>query len=106
MAFGLENDDIKLINSVFAQYPQIEKVMIYGSRAKGKYRPGSDIDLALLGENMNLSLQLELENKLDDLLLPYKMDIALLHKIENRDLLQHIERVAKVFYEKELSSKE
>ncbi|MEX0810799.1 MAG: nucleotidyltransferase domain-containing protein [Chitinophagales bacterium] len=105
MLFGLESDDINKIHSVFSRYPQIEKVIIYGSRAKGNYRPGSDIDLVLLGEFLNLSIQLELENELDDLLLPYKIDIALLHKIENKDLLDHIDRIGKVFYEKSLSTR-
>ncbi len=95
---GLKDKHIKAVNSVFAKYPQIEKAILYGSRAKGNYRNGSDIDLTLIGDNLDLTMLLRIENELDDLLLPYKIDLSIKHKIENPDLLEHIERVGKVFY--------
>ncbi len=97
MQFGLSNEDIDKIKVVFAKFPEIERVVIYGSRAKGNYKPSSDIDLTLVGEKLTLSLLQSLENDMDDLLLPYKFDISIFHQISNPDLLNHIERVGKEF---------
>lgn len=98
--FGLNEIDIQKINSVFEQFPGIEKAVIYGSRAKGNYHDGSDIDLTLSGKELNLQTLLQIENLLDDLLLPYDMDISILSKIENPDLVDHIQRVGEIFYER------
>ena len=97
MQFGLSNEDIDKIKVVFAKFPEIERVVIYGSRAKGNYKPSSDIDLTLVGEKLTLSLLQSLENDMDDLLLPYKFDISIFNQISNPDLLNHIERVGKEF---------
>lgn len=96
--FGLAEKDIHQICNIFANYPQIEKVLIYGSRAKGNFRPGSDIDLTIEG-TLNFNQLMVLENELEELLLPYKIDLSLLSTIKNPDLLDHIARVGKVFYE-------
>jgi uncharacterized protein len=101
--FGLRQETIAKINAVFMSYPQIEAVFLYGSRAKGNYRPGSDIDLVIRGEHLTYKQLLAIENKLDDLLLPYKIDLSLLHHIDNMDLLDHINRVKKIFYTKHFS---
>lgn len=87
------------MNNCFAQYASIEQVIVYGSRAIGNYRNGSDIDLTIVGEATYSDL-LKLENELNDLLLPYKIDLSLLHQIANKDSIAHIEQVGKVFYEK------
>lgn len=97
-SFGLSSETIQKINLCLTQEPKIEKAILYGSRAKGTFRPGSDIDLTLIAPAMNLTELLALENKLDDLLLPYKIDLSLFHQIENPDLVAHIERVGKVFF--------
>ena len=97
---GLDLSVIEKIRGVFAGYPQIERVLLYGSRAKGNYRAGSDIDLTLIGEQLTMSHLMQIENELDELLLPYKIDLSLLHKIESRELTDHIERVGVVFDEK------
>ena len=100
--YGLKEKHIEAVNSVFSKYPQIEKATLYGSRAKGNYRNGSDIDLTLKGEALTLSILSKIETELDDLLLPYKIDISIHHKIENPDLLEHMDRVGIVFYEKNI----
>ena len=97
---GLDLSVIDKIRGVFAGYPQIERVLLYGSRAKGNYRAGSDIDLTLIGEQLTMSHLMQIENELDELLLPYKIDLSLLHKIESRELIDHIERVGVVFDKK------
>lgn len=100
LRYGLTEDAIARIKAVFAACPEIERVVLYGSRAKGTQRNGSDIDLTIEGEAVSPSQLLRIENTLDDLLLPYKMDISLLRRIDNPDLLAHIRRVGQVFYEK------
>jgi uncharacterized protein len=97
---GLTKEEIANIEAVFSKYPQIEKVMIYGSRAKGNFKPASDIDLTLIGENIDLSLQTKIEFDLDDLMLPYKFDISIYSKITNPEFLEHIQREGKEFYKK------
>jgi predicted nucleotidyltransferase len=100
MKFGLKEKTITDINHVFKKYPQISNAILYGSRAKGNYRPNSDIDLSLKGENLDLTLLLKVENELDDLLLPYKVDLTIYHRLENPDLVAHIDRVGLMFYDK------
>lgn len=98
--FGLTQTVIDKINSVFEKYPQIQKVMIYGSRAKGNYRPGSDIDLTMWGDDISLEFIWKIENEIDDLLLPYMMDLSAFESVQNLELKDHIQRVGKVFYKK------
>ncbi len=98
--FGLKDSDINLINSVFENYDCITKAILYGSRAKGNYKNGSDIDLTLTGKDITLTTLLKIENELDDLLLPYKIDLSVYSKINNVDLIAHIKRVGVVFYKK------
>lgn len=98
MQFGLKPDTISRINSVFAAHPEIEQAVLYGSRAKGNYRAGSDIDLCLKGEALTLTQLLKIENELDDLLLPYKIDLSLFQSLDNAELIDHIHRVGVVFY--------
>lgn len=100
LRFGLSEEDINKINEVFLKSPELKKVIIYGSRAKGNYRKGSDIDLVLVFPNGTLGHQMEIEDELDDLYLPYKIDLSILSNIENADLLNHIERVEKVFFQR------
>lgn len=94
---GLETQIIGALHQVFRRHPAIERVILYGSRAMGTHRPGSDIDLTIVGEiEPNELLQLEVE--LDDLLLPQKIDLSLLRQIDNPDLLAHIDRVGRTLY--------
>ncbi|MBN2065098.1 MAG: nucleotidyltransferase domain-containing protein [Sedimentisphaerales bacterium] len=96
--FGLAPDVIEQINAVFARYSQIEKVVIYGSRAKGNFKKGSDIDLTMFGSDLSYQFQADLLDELDELYLPYQIDLSVFDKLENVNLKEHIERVGKVFY--------
>jgi len=99
--FGLDTDTLKKIKQVFSNFENIDKVIIYGSRAKGNYRKGSDIDITLLGENLNLNNSLyQIDEKLEELELPYTFDISIFSHIDNEYLREHIQRVGKVFYQK------
>ena len=97
MKFGLNQKTINKINSVFELHSQIEEVLIYGSRAKGNYREGSDIDITLIGKNIELS---KINENIDDLNTPYLFDISIFDKLESKDLIEHINRVGKTFYKK------
>ena len=96
--FGLKPGVIDAMSKVFAAYPEVEQVILYGSRAKGNFKPGSDIDLCLVGSDLNLPSLLKIDTDLDDLLLPYKIDLAIRDHIDNPDLLAHIQRAGVCFY--------
>lgn len=98
--FGLKDQHRQKIRAIFSSYDQIEKVLVYGSRAIGNYRNNSDIDLSLIGNKIDFDILLKIENQLDDLLLPYEIDLSIYHKIENSDLIDYINRVGIIFYEK------
>lgn len=90
-SFGLSQETRKKLMSVFTIFSDIEAVIIYGSRAKGNYKKGSDIDITLKG-NISLSTLLKIENEIDDLLLPYKVDLSLYDQIDSTSLREHINR--------------
>ena len=99
--FGLTKETLTNIQQSINKINEIDKVVIYGSRAKGNYRTGSDIDITLFGDNLTLDNAIyPLMDLLDDLYLPYTFDISIFDKIENQNLKDHINRVGKVFYEK------
>lgn len=91
--YGLPLPVVNRVAAVVACYPEVRSVKVFGSRAKGNYRSGSDLDLCLDAPGLNLARRLALENQLDDLLLPWKIDIVLLDKIDNPALRDHIDRV-------------
>jgi predicted nucleotidyltransferase len=99
MNFGLPESTIIKINAVFARYPEIEKVLIYGSRAKGNYREGSDIDITLKGKNLTEALRSQIFSEIDNLNTPYLFDISVFETLQSEELISHINRVGKVFYE-------
>ncbi len=96
--FGLPAKAISDLLEVLARESAVRRAIIYGSRAKGNYRPGSDIDLALDAPGLGFDKLLRMETALDDLMLPYHIDLSLLHLIDNTDLLDHIARVGRVIY--------
>jgi len=100
MRFGLNETVIEKLNSIFRQHAEVETVFIYGSRAKGNFKNGSDIDLTMIGEGLTRSKRYKIEEEIDDLLLPYMIDLSIKKQIENPDLINHIERIGQVFYQK------
>ena len=72
--------------------PTVDRIVLFGSRAKGNYHAGSDIDLALYGPIDSLVL-LELYGRVTDLDLPWKVDLVAINLVDHADLLAHIERV-------------
>lgn len=100
MRFGLKENITEEIINIFTDFPQVGTVIIYGSRAKENYRPGSDIDLTFKGDNLNLGILNKISLRIDDLLLPYTFDLSVYDHIDNNDLLNHIERAGKIFYQR------
>ena len=98
--FGLDSSTIAKIQDVLRRYHEIEKAVIYGSRAKGNYREGSDIDLTLLG-NVNTKIVAKVLDELDESFLPYTFDISAYDSLKNDKLREHIDRVGKEFYRRE-----
>ena len=101
MNFGLSEDVIAKFKSVFWKYPEIEEVVIYGSRAKGNYREGSDIDITLVGKNVTEQTRSSVWLDLDDLDTPYLIDLSVFNNLSSKSLVEHILRAGKTFYKKQ-----
>lgn len=97
---GLSADTVAQIREVFSRFPEVEKAVLYGSRAKGNARPGSDIDLALFGSRLTQRKAGQIDDALDDLLLPYRFDLSIFTRITHSDLVDHIRRVGVALYER------
>lgn len=98
MEFGLPDGTCATVRQILASYPQIEKAVLYGSRAKGNYKAGSDIDLTLFGTALNHTLLMSISTALEESDIPYTVDLSLFDQIETPTLREHIERVGQVFY--------
>ena len=105
MKYGLDNQTINRLHRIFADFPQIEKVIIYGSRAKGNYKPGSDIDFTLKGKGLNLSIINQISLAIEELLLPYTVDISVFSHIKEPGLIDHINRMGIEFYSRSIQLK-
>jgi type I restriction enzyme S subunit len=101
MKYGLSKATIEKIRAVFARFPAVEKAVLYGSRAKGNFKDGSDIDLTLYGEALTADVCSAIASELDDLPLPYTIDLSIFEELNHAKLRDHIERVGVVFYERE-----
>ena len=100
MNHGLRDATVRKIQQVLAGFPEVEKAVLYGSRAKGNYKPGSDIDLTLFGEELDERVMSRLYWALDDLLLPYEMDLSNFTDLRHPALIDHIRRVGVVLYDR------
>lgn len=101
MKFGLSEETIRKFHSVFVRYPEVEEVIIYGSRAKGNYREGSDIDISLKGDQLTEDIRAKIWLDIDDLNTPYLVDLSIFDALNSENLKNHIRRVGKRFYYKE-----
>ena len=98
MRFGLSDTVIKELQDVFRRHANIKKVLIFGSRSKGNYREGSDIDLAVVGNNIDYNQLLSILCEIDDLGLLYSVDLLDYSKKKGTPIGDHIDRVGQVFY--------
>jgi uncharacterized protein len=96
--FGLSESTRKKICAVFENIKPIERVLIYGSRAMGNFKPGSDIDLTIVDVDLNQKTLADVNDLIDDLLLPYKVDLSIYKTLGHPELKEHINRVGLEFY--------
>ena len=99
MRFGLSDTVIQELQDVFRRHANIKKVLIFGSRSKGNYRAGSDIDLALIGKDIDYRQLLDIATEIDDLELLYSIDLLDYQTKVGTPIGDHIDRVGQVFYE-------
>lgn len=99
--FGMSWATLQKIGHTLAQHPRVQRAVVYGSRAKGSHKPGSDIDLTLFsapGTTIDHRELGDIADEMDDLLLPYMVDLSVFNLIDNAALREHIERVGRVLY--------
>lgn len=100
MGTGLTKRDVKTLTILLNKYSTIKVVYIFGSRAKGNYHKGSDIDLAIMNEGVHNSDLVRLKSDLEESNLPYSVDIINFSELTNKDLIEHINKIGKPFYSK------
>ena len=100
MRFGLNDIELQALCSVLASMPEVEEAIIYGSRARGTNHIASDIDITLKGNELTYLQLALLDAKIDDLYLPYFVDLSLFSMLKNPDLLKSIDREGKVLYKR------
>lgn len=98
--FGLKDGDLKTIVDVLRQYKQISSALIFGSRAIGNYKPGSDIDIAIKGKNCNQITHRVHGQLNEEAPLPYKLDIVL-YESDNLELQKHIDEFGVIIFEQQ-----
>lgn len=100
MPYGLKDIEMAYLETLFSKNERIERVILYGSRAKGNHKPFSDVDITLVGDKLTHEDLNRIILAIDDLLLPYLFDISIFHQLKNDTLIDHINRRGIVIYEK------
>ena len=98
--YGMTDDELNLLCSLFARHKEIEQVILYGSRARGTHKPFSDVDITLLGVGLNRSHLNRLMADIDESSLPYSFDISLYAKLTNPDLISQIEKTGVILFQR------
>ena len=99
MNIGISDIEKERLLTTLAKVPGLRKAVVYGSRAKGTNKRFSDIDLTLVGDDLTYNDLNRLAYNIDELLLPYQVDLTLYSKLKNPALIEHINRVGQVIYE-------
>jgi predicted nucleotidyltransferase len=97
---GIPQADGERLLELIRSHQSVKQIVLYGSRSLGRQRAGSDIDLCLEAPSMELGELLKLGAALDDLLLPWNIDLQLRHLITHEGLLAHIERAGQLLWER------
>src|SRR6266496_4448175 len=96
---GLSDRTVAEIAGVLERFTAVERAILFGSRAKGVHRPGSDIDLALVGHALDSRDLGKIDDALDDLLLPYRFSLLIYDKDLDPAVAAHIQRVGILFFQ-------
>lgn len=100
--FGLIERDFYYIHKALQQFPEIERAKIYGSRALGNYKNGSDVDLAIIGKRVSRQTILRLNDVLNEVYpLPYMFDLVHYDLLNNENLKKHIDQFGEEIYHKD-----
>ena len=99
-SMGSSDATLAQICATLAEFPQVAQGVLYGSWARGNFKPGSDIDLTLRGDGLTPSLLGDIDLALDDLLLPHEIDLSIYEQLGHAELLAHIDRVGRVTYQR------
>lgn len=97
---GLSASTLERIITVLARFPEVDRVLLFGSRAKGTHKPGSDIDLALVGEQLDWRTIGSIYDALDDLLLPFRFSLVHSGAATDPEVAGHIARVGITLFER------
>jgi uncharacterized protein len=98
---GLRADDVKTIIDILQQHSLVEEALLFGSRAKGNYKNGSDVDIALKGENIDWDTISHVSYLLnEETIMPYKFDVLNYHETD-KSLVEHIDRAGIVFFKQQ-----
>jgi len=104
-SFGLDKNVMRSLSEIFESTSEIDKVVIFGSRAKGNFLEGSDIDLSISGKAISFDTLLNLMDKVENLGLLYKIDILNHRTITDADVLEHIHQAGKIFWKRGIKQK-
>lgn len=99
--FGLTDRDMATLVSILKKYSEITEVYIFGSRAKGTWQTGSDIDLAIANDTVSFKTLLALKTDFEESTLPYKVDLVHVSQLKTNSLIEHIKRAGILFYHSE-----
>ena len=102
MKYGLDDKYFDKLISVFPRHPEVESVILYGSRAKDNYKPFSDIDITLKGSNLTRQHLGQIFTEIDDLLLPYLLDISIYNKLTDKGFIEAIDKTGVEIYRKNM----
>lgn len=98
---GLDHAEMATIRAVLSTCPAVEEAWVYGSRAKDCYKPFSDIDIVLKGDNLIWDDKADLDLNFEESDLPYFVDLNIYHEIAPGDFLTEVDRWAKPIYRRE-----
>lgn len=96
--YGIEDDEMSVMQQIFESTHGLEEVVLYGSRAKGNYKPFSDIDITLKGSRLSEDDLADVTSRLSESLLPYFCDVSLFKNLKSKALIDHIQRRGKTIY--------
>jgi proline iminopeptidase len=106
LSFGLSERIREDLQRVFARYPEVQRVLIFGSRAKGCEQPGSDIDLAVVAPALSEAEFARVWAAIDALPLIFKVDLLHWDRLHDDRLKQKIQAEGRVFFvRKELGAR-
>ena len=96
--YGIDEEEMLLLQNIFSKTKNLEEVILYGSRAKGNYKPFSDIDITLKGEHLCDDDLSDINYELSESSLPYFCNVSIYHRLNSPALIDHINRRGKVVY--------